>query len=157
MVDDGGDPARLTSLVLRTATADDLDALLPLIHEFEQHDGYRRDDDHVRGALVPLLRNPDLGWVAVAELAGSIVGYAVLTWGWGLESGGRESLLDEIYAARRGRGIGTELFAYCLRLARDAGARTLFLETERVNDRARSFYLRQGMQAQDSIWLSTRL
>jgi hypothetical protein len=33
----------------------------------------------------------------------------------------------------------------------------MFLETERHNDRARTFYARQGFDADDSIWMSRSL
>ena len=37
------------------------------------------------------------------------------------------------------------------------GAKVLFLETELHNDRARRFYERIGLTAEDSIWMEMRL
>ena len=148
----------MSELTLRVATANDVEPLLVLITEFKELDGYRdRDDHHEREGLLPLIADPNLGYVVVAERDGELVSYAVLTWGWGLESGGREALLDEFYVRPRGEGIGSRMFETCVLLAREAGAKVLFLETEAVNDRARTFYKRHGMQVEESIWMISKL
>ena len=40
---------------------------------------------------------------------------------------------------------------------RGRGVIKMFLETERHNARARTFYARQGFEADDSIWMSRPL
>jgi hypothetical protein len=47
--------------------------------------------------------------VIVTEEDSTLLAYAVVTWGWSIESGGRDALLDEIYVADRSRGIGAEM------------------------------------------------
>ncbi|WP_027342755.1 GNAT family N-acetyltransferase [Hamadaea tsunoensis] len=137
---------------IRRAAPADLDELLVLIEEFCTVDEHDFDPARIVPALRPLLDGDEYGQVWLGEAA-----YAVVTWGWSLESGGREALLDEIYVRDRGRGIGAALLARVLAEAAKAGALRLFLETESANARVRGFYARHGFAAEDSIWMSTDL
>lgn len=134
-----------------------MSTLLPLIEAFCRADGHPYDERRVLAALQPLLVDAALGRVLLAERAGQAAGYAVLTWGWSLESGGREALLDEIFVAEPGLGTGSALLAAIVREARDAAARVLFLETESGNARARAFYAGHGFAAEDSLWMRLQL
>jgi GNAT superfamily N-acetyltransferase len=141
----------------RRASPADLARVLELAAEFCAYEGYERAESHTRAALEPLLADDAVGQVWLGVAAGRVVGYAVLTWGWGLESGGREGLLDEIYVSDRGAGVGGALVRRVVAAARDAGCRTLFLETEKDNERQRTFYARHGLEEQDSVWMSVTL
>jgi GNAT superfamily N-acetyltransferase len=131
-----------------------------LVRAFGVEEDRAYDDGHLLGALDPLLADDALGqvWLACSE-DDEPVGYAVLTWGWGLESGGREGLLDEIFIdrGRRGDGLGGRLLEHVITAARVAGCRTFFLETERPNDAARRLYRRYGLVEEDSIWMRSEL
>lgn len=149
---------RVTSAgVIRRATDADVPALLPLIRAYCLADGHAYDEQHVLTALRPLLADATLGLVLVVEQAGRLTGYAALTWGWSLESGGREALLDEIFVAEPGRGAGSALLSAVMSEAREAAARALFLETEPGNAGARSFYSRHGFAREDSVWMRRQL
>lgn len=130
---------------------------MALIEEFNRVDPHAHDDARIRGALLPLLDDSSLGVVLVVDDDDDLQGYAVLTWGYSLESGGIEALVDEIFVADRNRGIGAGLLAACVEAARENGARVMFLETERTNERVRGFYARHGFTADDSIWMSRTL
>ena len=80
-----------------------------------------------------------------------------VTWSYSLESGGRDCILDEIYVASRSAGLGTGLLAAAMEGARLCGARAAFLETEAHNDRVRGFYIRNGFEIEDSVWMSRTL
>lgn len=144
-------------VVIQQATAADLPILLTMAAEYAVAEGSPRTTAGIRRALEPLLRGgPAPGIVLLcraSDLASTPLGYAVLTWGWSLESGGREALLDEIFIRHRGRGHGSALLAAVLECAHAAEAGALFLETEGRNLRARSFYARHGFTAEDSIWM----
>jgi ribosomal protein S18 acetylase RimI-like enzyme len=111
----------------------------------------------VHAGLTPLLSDDRRGQVWLAEDGSTPVGYAVTTWGWSLESGGLECLLDELYVRQRGAGLGSALLRQAMDAARAAGAAAMFLETEAPNDSARRFYARHGFTAEDSVWLSAPL
>jgi GNAT superfamily N-acetyltransferase len=157
------------------ATPADLDALLPLVAEFYVVDDHPYDEATLRDALLPLLRDDAAGqvWLIDASEAdeddaaddgGDLTdeaalwdGYAVLTWGWSLESGGRDCLLDEFYVRTSGRGTGRAALTQLMEIAAAAGAKRMMLETEAPNDRARAFYARSGFGAETSTFMSRYL
>ena len=105
-------------------------------------------------ALVPLLEDDAHG---VVYLVDNEQGYVVITWGYSLESGGREALIDEIYLRRRGEGLGSKVMDALFDDMAARGVVTMFLETETHNRRARRFYARQGFVEDDSIWMSRQI
>jgi GNAT superfamily N-acetyltransferase len=141
--------------MIRRARLDDLDQVVSLSAEFNEIDGHAHDDARVRAALHPLLRDDELGLVYV--FGEPPTGYAVVTWGYSIESGGRDALLDEIYVRTRGQGLGGAAFEEVLDDLRRRGLTRMFLETERPNNRVRSFYTRHGFKEDDSIWMSREL
>ena len=141
--------------MIRRAWLEDLDILAILSAEFNKIDGHHHDDLRVRAALTPLLQDDALGVVYLIGEPRS--GYAVVTWGYSIESGGRDALLDEIYVRSRGEGIGGEAFEEILDDLRTRGISRMFLETERPNDTVRRFYARHGFMEDDSIWMSRQL
>jgi GNAT superfamily N-acetyltransferase len=153
-------PGRAGSPRIRRGEPADLGALLVLNEEYCAADGHRYDAEAARAAFVPLLVDDTVGVVWVVESpepavgTGALTGYAVVTWGWSVEAGGREALLDEIYVRERRLGIGTLMMPMLLEVCRRAGARRIILETERANVDARRFYLRHGFTPDDSVWLS---
>ena len=141
--------------MIKRAHLDDIDLVLTFAAEFNEIDGHPHDDKKVRAALAPLLRDDALG---VVYLFGDPPdGYAVVTWGYSIESGGRDALLDEIYVRTRGEGVGGAAFAELLDDLRRRGLGRVFLETERPNTRVRAFYTRHGFTEDDSIWMSREL
>ncbi len=146
--------------VIHRAGPGDLDDVVTLIRECCEVDRRAFDDSRVVTALGPLLADNALGQVWLVddpEHPGEPGGYAVLTWGWSLESGGRECLLDEMYVRARGQGLGARVLIQLLDRAQEAGAATVFLETEAHNHRARAFYGKSGFALEDSVWMSLRL
>jgi len=150
---------------LRRANKQDRPLLLTLIEEFCRVDQHVFEARRVSIALGPLLENDNLGIVYLVETertgaSGStgvqetVCGYVIITWGYSIESGGREGLIDEIYLRRPGQGLGSALFPLLLEALAPFELKVMFLETERRNDRARRFYQRHGFVEDDSIWMS---
>jgi GNAT superfamily N-acetyltransferase len=153
-----GDDERVPRI--RRATAADRDQLIPLIREFYAVDRHPFDLDRVASALEPLLADDACGQVWLIEedpAAAGPAGYGLLTWGYSLESGGRDVLVDELYVRERGHGTGAGALAQMLEQAAEAGARRAFLETESHNARVRAFYARLGFEVDDSVWMSRDL
>jgi GNAT superfamily N-acetyltransferase len=138
-------------LAIRRAGPGDLDTLVELHRAFCDADGQPFDDGRARGAFTPLLTDDRRG---VVWLVDTPAAYAVLTWGWSIEAGGAEAVLDEIYVSERDRGVGAALIEHVLDDGRRRGLARIFLETEAPNERVRRFYERHGFQVDDSIWLS---
>ncbi len=152
-----GESAPRDRIGIRPATADDLDVLMALGRRYCEADGHEFHETRTRRAFAGLLAEPRWGAVLLAELDGVAIGYAVVTFGYSIESGGVEALLDELYLDVRGQGLGSIVLARVLAEARSRGAQRLFLETEAANERARAFYRRHRFHQDDSIWLSIDL
>jgi GNAT superfamily N-acetyltransferase len=142
---------------IRRAAHADYAALTGLIQEFYDIDRHPFDQSTVDGGLLPLLADDTYGQLWLVEDGSGSMGYAVVTWGFSIESGGREALLDEIYLRRRGEGLGGDLLRHAMAEAAKAGASRMFLETEAHNSRVRDFYGRLGFTVEDSVWMSATL
>ena len=152
-------PILATMNVVRRAGVADIHELLVLIQEFYALNRHEFHEHRVRHALVPLLSGDQVGqvWVMDSRPEESTSGYAVVTWGWSPKSGGRDALLDELYVRERGAGLGRTLLIQAMAAAVGAGARRMFLETERHNRRVRRFYAGLGFATEDSVWMSQSL
>ncbi len=131
--------------------------MLVLAQEFAAADGHGFDTERVTSALGPLLEGDRFGEVWVAAGEDQLDGYAVVTWGYSIETGGQDALLDEVYARHRGSGIGSALLEQVIDSARARSMTLLFLETERYNEAARRLYRRYGFVDEESVWMSLDL
>ncbi len=76
----------------------------------------------------------------VMECEGALAGYAVM-----MIAAGEAHLLNlSIAAPLQRRGLGSELLRFGIKLARDAGAQTIYLEVRASNAAARALYARHG-------------
>lgn len=142
---------------VRRALVDDLDELVALNEEFCRADHHPFDAATVRQALGPLLRDDEHGivWmVQTDDRPGIAEGYGVVTWGYSLEAGGRESIFDEMYVRRPGLGIGGAAMAIIIDQVRSLGVARIYLETEAHNERGRRLYRRLGFVDEDSVWMN---
>jgi GNAT superfamily N-acetyltransferase len=146
--------------MLHRAGEDDLDGVLTLAREFCRVEQHVFDRDRVIAGLRPLLAGDALGQVWLVhdpENPGAAAGYAVLTWSWSLDCGGRQCLIDELHVRAHGNGLATRVLAELLQVARAAGAARLLVETEAHDRRAREFYGQADFDLTDSVWMSTKL
>lgn len=150
-------------IVLRAAGAEDLGLLLDLIRGLYGAEHIPFDEERATRALGGLLAEPSLGWVWIAERGDAgdrqAAGYAVVTYGYSLEFGGRFALLDELFIAEqhRGAGLGRDLLARIAEECRQRGLHAVRLEVERENERACGLYRRAGFEVHDrdlmTLWL----
>lgn len=143
--------------MVRRALPRDLPVLVNLSEGFCDTDHHPFDPVRIERALIPLLTDDRFGQVWVMDADGDILGYAIVTWGYSVESGGIEALLDEIYVSHQGVGYGAQLLSRAVESARDFGAQVIFLETESHNERVRRFYTRHGFTTEDSVWMALPL
>ena len=140
----------------RVASSVDLETLLSFARAFYAHERIAFDEPKARAAFRRLLEDPQFGRVWVIFGDGTPVGYSVLTFGFSIEFGGRDAILDEIYIKEgyRHRGLGGQ----ALRLAEDAcrelGVRALHLEVERSNTTAQKFYRAHGFIDHDRYFMT---
>ena len=110
---------------------------------------------HLPETLRALRAAPHRGRAVACELAGAVVGYALLIGYWSNELGGEVTVIDELYVAPggRGRGLGTSL------IAEVSGGRhcpappvALMLEVTPDNARAQALYARLGFAGKNHSW-----
>jgi GNAT superfamily N-acetyltransferase len=147
----------VTTLV-RRALPDDLEILLELVSEYCDADDHVFDEAVARRGLEPLLTDDTFGAIWLIDPTGdSADGYIVVTWGWSIEIGGLDVVLDEFYVRSRGKGRGSDALRMVETACRERGVKRIFLETELANDGARRLYARHGFIADTSIWMSKEL
>ena len=145
--------------MIRQAVPADLEALLWLLTSFSKEAGTNLGREHLLAGLEPLLNNQELGLVFVAELEAVLVGYAVIGWGWGIESGGKEALIDEVFVLknRRNQGIGAKMLTEVMAHLEKHNTKAVFLETEAQNPNSRKLYQNLGFETEDSVWMRKAL
>ena len=144
---------------VRRALASDEDAVLGLMRGYCEEVSTPLSDEHLLDAIGPLIANEQLGDLLVAEQGEEFAGYLVITWGWGIESGGAEALIDEMFVAAeyRNQGVGTLLMTEAQSRASAKDVKVIFLETEQNNPESRELYDRLGFEIESSIWMSKRI
>ena len=152
MTHDQQEPTHLgNGAVVRRAGIDDLDVLVGMHRMFCELDQHPFDRRRAIVAFSGLLTDDDRGVVWIVDRPAA---YAVVTWGWSIEAGGLEAVLDEVFVSEPGGGIGGRLIDHLVGDGRRRGLARIFLETETHNERARRLYARHGFVEDDSIWMS---
>jgi ribosomal protein S18 acetylase RimI-like enzyme len=115
-------------------------------------------DVHER-ALRTLLATEELGRVFIAEVGGSVVGYAVLTFNYDLEYGGRDAFLTEVFLTleTRGHGQGRALLRSLERAAHELDVKAIHLLVRPENAVARRLYASAGYTEPARILLGKSL
>lgn len=144
---------------LHLASEEDTDKLLPLVAAFHGEMDFDTDADHRAGAIAPLLSGSPHGAVWLIGPRRAPVGYIVLTFGWSVEFGGLDAIVDELYIrpAIRGRGMGLDALDGIAKAIKPAGVRALHLEVDRDDDRAQRFYGRAHFSARDRYLFMSRV
>ncbi len=116
---------------LRPMAAADLDAVEGIEQDVYSH-------PWTRGNFADSIEAGYQCWVM--EHAGSVAGYCVV-----MIAAGEAHLLNlSIAAALQRRGLGGELLAFVMRMAREQGAATVYLEVRISNAAGRALYARHG-------------
>lgn len=140
----------------KAAALDDAATFLALMREYYAYDAHEFLEEKARQALEPLLANAVYGLAWLILDAKLVIGYAVITFGYSLEFGGRDAFLDELYLREdyRGQGIGTRIIQHVLDVCQTHGVKALHLEVMAQNTRAQELYRRLGFELRDSRLMS---
>lgn len=144
--------------ILHLATTEDLDRLDRMVAGYHAFEGIESDTDHRRAALEPLLEGSPHGaiWLIGPKMAP--VGYVAISFGWSIELGGLDGVLDEFWIreAVRGRGMGGEALLALQKTLKAAGVVALSLEVAQSNETAARLYQRAGFQPRDYQFMTWR-
>ena len=143
---------------LNIARTDDLDRVMRLVADHHAESGVEQDPEARRAAILPLLEGSPHGVIYLIGPARAPIGYVAVSFGWSIEFGGMEGVIDEFYIRPgvRGRGIGTEVMHTLPRGLAKAGLKAMHLEIGRDSAGARRIYEKLGFQAREANGLMTR-
>jgi GNAT superfamily N-acetyltransferase len=130
----------------RAAVTSDIATLLGLQAAYYLEDGYPFEAEGARACWSLFLGDASLGRAWVAEGAGGVVAYLVMTFGYSFEYRGRDAWVDELYVAPIARhgGLGQEALRVSAAACEELGLPALHLEIEPDNPGARALYQRAG-------------
>ncbi len=149
----------MSEIVIRPAVLPDLGTLVELIRQYFHHDRIEFSEDAVRGGLKILLADQTIGQAWLVEQGTRTIGYAIASFGFDLEFGGRQATLTDIFIeeSHRKSGLGKRVLGAVEDYCRRCGVRALELQAERQNTVALAFYQRQGFRPHDRLPMSKRL
>ncbi|MHA6325926.1 GNAT family N-acetyltransferase [Roseivivax sp. CAU 1753] len=144
---------------LHLATPDDAEKLLPLVAAFHTESRFDTDLEHRTAAIAPLLEGIPHGAIWLIGPRKAPVGYIVVTFGWSVEFGGLDAIVDEVYIrpAVRRRGMGSEALNEIAKALKEAGVRALHLEVDRADEEAQRFYSRGRFKPRENYLFMSRV
>ena len=149
----------LKNVRIETATHRDEAKLLQFIKAYYLFDRIPFDPKAIAAGLSVLLNDPTAGRAWLILNRGKPVGYAILTFGFDLEVGGRQATLTDLYleAPHRKKGVGRLVLLQIEEFCRSHGVKAIELQVTGKNSGVLDFYRRVGFQAYDRIPLSKRI
>lgn len=142
---------------LRLATSEDLETLVPRVLALNSHENIVLEMTQLRTALGQLLSSPSLGAVFLVVQGERTVGYALTTFAFDLEFGGREAWLTELWIDEdaRGTGAGAATLGMLEQEMRARDVRALHLQVREDNPAFR-LYERLGFDASPRVVMTRR-
>lgn len=146
------------SAALTLAKPVHLNTLLPLCAAFHAEEGIESTQEQRAAGLLPLLEGTPYGAAYVIGPARAPIGYVVICFGWSVEFGGLDAVVDELFVrpSVRGRGVATEALTSLPNALSAFGLRAIHLEVNRENETAIKLYQRAGFKARDQYMFMTR-
>lgn len=146
------------SAALTLAKPEHLDKLLGLCAAFHTEEGILQTDEARHAALLPLLDGSPYGVVYLIGPPKSPIGYIVICFGWSVEFGGLDAIVDELYIRPgvRGRGVATEALISVPNALSAVGLRAIHLEVDRTNAAAIKLYQRAGFTLRENYMFMSR-
>ncbi len=134
---------------VRRAGAEDIGALVLLMHDFYSESGFELDHGWAESSFRSLLASPALGAVWVAHAGLEPVGHAVLSVRFAMEFGALIGYIDDLYvkpsfrAMGAGRALVEALYAEC----RARACESVQVEVGESNAPALALYSRFGLMS----------
>lgn len=143
---------------LRPATLTDLPEVLPRTRALQDHESIEIDNARLEAGLRQLLGNPGFGGVWLVTRDRQTIGYAIVTFGFDLEFGGREGWLTELWidADQRTQGAGAAAIEALVPELALRDIKALHLQV-RDDNPAMRLYERSGFVASPRTIMTRRL
>lgn len=144
--------------LLHLAAAKDLDKLEGMVAAYHAFEGIESSVETRRTALEPLLEGSPHGAVWLIGPKMAPVGYIAVSFGWSIELGGLDGVVDEFWIREkvRGRGMGGEALLALQSTLQEAGVMALSLEVAKGNEAAERLYGRAGFEIRNYNFMTWR-
>ena len=136
------------------ASPADIPALSELLSAlFAQEEEFAPNPAAQAQGLAQIIQNPEVGVVLVARHGGQVLGMVGLLFTVSTALGGRVALLEDLVvsAEARNAGLGAELLAQAIAVARVQGCKRITLLTDRANEAAQRLYRKQGFVVSNMV------
>ncbi|HLX72778.1 MAG TPA: GNAT family N-acetyltransferase [Verrucomicrobiae bacterium] len=149
----------VAKVTFRQAKPTDLKTLSKLIRHYYAFDHIAFDTTAVHAGLNTMLNNKSVGQAFLIAFEATLIGYAILTYGFDLEFGGRTALITDLFIETkfRRRGLGRKTLQFLEQFCRSKKIGALELQVERTNKAAQAFYRGLDFEAHDRIPMTKRL
>ncbi|WP_299416290.1 GNAT family N-acetyltransferase [uncultured Sulfitobacter sp.] len=146
------------SAALTLGKTEHLDKFLSLVAAFHAEEGISSDEAVRHAGIAPLLDGIPYGCAYLIGPPRAPIGYIVITFGWSVEFGGLDGIIDELYIRPgvRGRGIASEALIALPRALSGAGLRAIHLEVDKNNTSAIKLYRRAGFVPRDNYMFMSK-
>lgn len=137
-----------TDVIFRTATENDLPAIVALLSDDAIGAGREGESDGYLSAFEEIAADPR-NHLVVADSGGEVVGTMQLTYIPGISRKGAERALIEavrVTSARRGQGIGRMMILWAIDQARERGCALVQLTSDKRRSGAIRFYESLGFE-----------
>jgi len=130
-------------IVVRNYRSNDVKDLKEILSKYPSPTGRVWDEDMIEEMISDALKEQPDG-VFVAEIGEKVVGFAIVMYRDWLNI----AYLDyiQVKLAYISKGIGSKLIEKCADWAREKGARIIYAETGKDNERAIKFYQKHGFK-----------
>jgi GNAT superfamily N-acetyltransferase len=147
-------------VLVEPASAEDVEALVPLMHDYCVFYEVEPQDDRLAEMARALIATPEPeGMLLVARETegGPPVGFAAVGWKWSSLRAARVAVLEDLFVAPEARrsGAGRTLIDACAERARSHGAPAMLWTTATDNHRAQSVY--DAIGAKGELWMEYEL
>jgi ribosomal protein S18 acetylase RimI-like enzyme len=132
----------------KSITEPEIEIAVEMMRDFYAIDNYPIDCAVSEKLLREFISDENLGRAWLILLDNTIVGYAILTFVFSFEYGGRIAFLDELYVseAARGKGIGKQTVQFIQSEAQKLSLKRIYLEVEPHNEKAQQLYVSNGFE-----------
>lgn len=146
------------SAALTLGKPEHLEKLATLCAAFHAEAGIEQSDEGRSAAIAPLLEGSPYGAIYLIGPPRAAIGYIAICFGWSIEFGGLDAIVDEVYIRPgvRGRGIASEALIALPKALATAGLRAIHLEVDRENEAAVKLYKRAGFRPREQYMFMSR-
>ncbi len=137
-----------SSLRLSEARESEIDTLSDYIAELYQQSDELESLVNIQDGVQTLMRQPSLATAYFIMKGSDRIGYVILTRYLSVKKGGLVFFIDELFVdpEYRKKGVGSKILEEVVAIARDRGARVLWVQVEPQNESAIRFFTHRGFK-----------